>query len=325
MCRLAPLLAASAMLVTRLLSLSAAPPAGVASSAEDEKALQAAKIRTDTPALLDYLRQWTLWDTEHERITHLVRQLGDDAFKVRYQAMNDLLAVGPPALPFLRRALNDPDEEAKERARECLATLEKTAKPTQSAAVVRLLRQRAPAKAVSVLLAFLPDAANETVEEEILHTLAVLGVSEGKVAPTLVTALQDKQPARRGAAALVVGRSGSAEQRKAAQALLADPDPAVRFRAAQGQLAGRDRSGVAVLIALLAEGPLDRAIAAEDLLTCLAGPRSPRLVVTDDPGMRKRCHDAWASWWRVANKMDLSRADLDLPPFNPTLRIRLVA
>jgi HEAT repeat protein len=323
--RLCTLLAAGSLLVTVLLSLAAAPPTPVASGAEDEKALQAAKVGIDTPALLGYLRQRTLSDTDHERIGSLVRQLRDDSFKVRYQAMTDLLAFGPPALPFLRRAQNDPDEEAKERARECVATLEKAAKPTLSAAVVRLLRLRAPAEAVGVLLAFLPDAENEALEEEVLFTLAVLGVREGKVDSAVAAALKDKQPARRGAAALILGRSGSAEQRTAAQALLADPDPWVRFRAAQGQLAGRDRSGVAVLVALLADGPLDRAGAAEDLLTCLAGPRSPRIVVADDPVIRKRCHDAWASWWRVANKMDLSRADLDLPPFNPTLCVRLVA
>jgi HEAT repeat protein len=319
------LFAAVALLGTVLLSLPAAPPATVVPGAEDEKVLKEAKVGTDTPALLDYLRKRTLSDAEHERIGGLVRQLGDDAFKVRYKAMNDLLAVGPPALPFLRRGLNEPDEELKERARECIESLEKGTKATPSAAVVRLLRLRAPAEAVGVLLAFLPDAENEAVEEEVVLALAGLGVREGKVDPAVAAALKDKQPARRGAAALVLGRSGSSEQRTAAQALLADPDPRVRFRAAQGQLAGRDRSGVAVLIALLADGPLDSASAAEDLLTCLAGPRSPRLSVADDPVVRKRCHDAWASWWRVANKMDLSRADLDLPPFNPTLRVRLVA
>jgi HEAT repeat protein len=323
--RLLAVFAAVSLLGTVLLSLSAAPPAPAAPGAEDEKALKAAKVGTDAPALLDYFRKRTLPDADHERIAGLVRQLADDSFKVRYKAMNDLLAAGPPALPFLRAALLDADEEVKERARECVAALEKQAKPTVSAAAAQLLRLRAPAEAVGVLLAYLPDAENEAVEEEVVLTLAVLGVREGKVDPAVAAALKDRQPARRGAASLVLGRSGTPEQRKAAQAVLGDADLRARFRAAQGQLAGRDRSGVPVLIALLADGPLDLAVAAEDLLTCLAGPRSPLVTVTDDPAVRKRCHDAWAGWWRVANKMDLSRIDLDLPPFNPTVRVRASA
>src|SRR5262249_20944128 len=55
--RLCTLLAAGSLLVTVLLSLAAAPPAPVAPGAEDEKALQVAKVGTQTPALLDYLRQ----------------------------------------------------------------------------------------------------------------------------------------------------------------------------------------------------------------------------------------------------------------------------
>jgi hypothetical protein len=323
--RLLSLFAAVSLLGTVLLSLSAAPPAPAAPGAEDEKVLKAASVGTDAPALLDYFRKRTLPNADHERLAGLVRQLGDDAFKVRYKAMNDLLAAGPAALPFLRAALLDPDEEVKERARECIAALEKKASPTVSASAARLLRLRAPAEAVGVLLAYLPDAEGEAVEEEVMLALAVLGVREGKVDPAVAAALNDRQPARRGAASLVLGRSGTPEQRKAAQAVLADPDHRARFRAAQGQLAGRDRSGVPVLITLLAEGPMDLAVAAEDLLTCLAGQRSPLVAVTDDPAVRKRCRDAWAGWWRVANKMDLGRLDLDLPPFNPTLRVRTAA
>jgi hypothetical protein len=156
-------------------------------------------------------------------------------------------------------------------------------------------------------------------------TLAVIGVKEGKVDPTLTAAVAERNAACRAAAGLVLGRSGTAEQRKAVQALLADPDPLVRLLSAQGLLAARERAAVPALIALLQDGPEDLALRASDLLACLATRGVPQVGLGREPRMRLRYRRSWESWWRLRGPVDLARAEVDLPPFNPGLQARLAA
>ena len=93
----------------------AAPVTGPPAGAEDEKLLTAAKIGVDGSGLLDYFRQHTTRPAQQEQILGLIRQLGDDSFTARRKAAADLSALGGRAVPYLRRALNDPDEEIKDR------------------------------------------------------------------------------------------------------------------------------------------------------------------------------------------------------------------
>jgi HEAT repeat protein len=303
---------------------TALPAAPVASSSEDEKVLREAKVSAEAPALLEYLRRHTLTAAQREQVRTLLPRLGHDDFKVRQQASAALLAPGPAVVPHLRRALDDPDEEVRERLRAAVAALEPGARPGVSVAVIRLVRTRAPAGAVPILFAFLPDADNETVEEEAVMALAVLGVSEGKVAAAVADAIKDADPVRRSAAAVILGRSGTAEQRAAVQALLADPNPLVRFRAAQGLLAVRERAALPALAALVSEGPLSVAVRADELLACAAGPRAPRLFGTS-AAARRNSRAAWETWARLNGPADLARRPVDLPPFNPTLRAAAAA
>ena len=313
-----------------LASLRGAPPAApptLAPGSEDEKLLKAAKIAVDGPGLLDHFRQRTTTPVQQDHIQALIRQLGDDSFKVRQKATTELAALGPAAVPLLRRSLNDPDEEIKERAESLIATADGLdARAAQSAAAARLIRQRAPAEAAAVLLAFMPDAENDEVEEEVVASLAVLGVHDGKVDAPLLAALKDKHAGRRAAAGVVVGRSGTPEQRADAQALLVDPDPRVRFRAAQGLLAGRDRAAVPALIAVIKDGPTTLAYRSDELLSCAVGVHAPHIPFGDDPATRQSCVKAWTAWaQKSAKAVDLSHADADLPAFNPALRARDVA
>jgi hypothetical protein len=179
-----------------------------------------------------------------------------------------------------------------------------------------------------VLVAYLPSADGQEVEEEVLNALVVLGVRDGKVDAALAAALADKAPERRAAAALVVGRSGTAEQRDKVRPLLGDAEPRVRFRAAVGMVAGRDKSAVPALISLVADGPLDAAQRADDLLACLLPPSasSYRTPVGDTDQARRTCRGAWEIAWKNAGKaLDLAHADADLLPFNPALQARTAA
>src|SRR5262249_36495021 len=113
--------------------------------------------------------------------------------------------------------------------------------------------------------------------------------------------------------AVALGRFGSADEKAAARKALADADAKVRFRAAQGLLASRDKTATPALVALLAEGPPETARMAEDLLGRLAGEGAPSVGLGEDKEARKKCRDAWAAWWQAnEGKIDLAKADVDL-------------
>ncbi|HVS35019.1 MAG TPA: HEAT repeat domain-containing protein [Gemmataceae bacterium] len=329
----------------------AAPPI-----TEDEPLLKAAKIGLDGPSLVAFLQQQTTPADRQERIEGLIRRLGDDSYRVREQASADLAKLGAAAVPFLRRALDGGDEEIRERAEALLKDVGQDDSALDTAAA-RMLRRRAPAAsaaallgrfpdggngmagveavavlaalkshegdAAAALLAFVPNADSDAVEDEVIASLAVLGVHDGKVDAGVVQALKDKAPSRRAAAAVVLGRSGTAEQRLAVQALLTDPDPRLRFRAAQGLLAGRDRSAVPALIALLKDARPELARQADELLNCAIGVHAPHVPCADDAQSRQACKKAWTDWaQKNAKTVDLSHAAVDLPPFNGALRAR---
>jgi HEAT repeat protein len=312
------------LLLTVLPLPGRAQPAATADrAAEDEQLLKDARVSTEGPALLDFFRKRTPTDRERERAAVLIRRLGEDAFAVRQKAAEGLVALGPAALPQLRAVLNHPDEEVRQRAAECVQAIDPTPRGVLAAGAARRLRAARPAGAVPVLLAYLSSADDEAVTEEVLAALVVLGVRDGKVDPDLAGALQDRAPERRAAAALVVGRSGTADQRGAARALLTDADARVRFRAAQGLLAAREREALPALIALLAEGPRDVAEQADDLLRCAAAEQAPITPLGPGDVSRRLGRNAWAGWWKVHGKaVPLAARDVDVPLFNPTLQVR---
>jgi HEAT repeat protein len=315
------LLPAVLLLTALPLSGRAQPPADPA--AEDEQLLKETKVGTDGPGLLQLFRKRTPTDRDRDRAAALIRRLGEDDFAVRQKAADGLVALGPAALPQLRAALTHPDEEVRQRTGECLRAIDPSPPGVLAAAAARRLRAARPAGAVAVLLAYLPSADDAAVEDEVLTTLVVVGVRDGQVDPDLAAAVQDRAPERRAAAALVLGRSGTAEQRGAARGLLADADARVRFRAAQGLLAGRDRDALPALVALLTEAPHDVAEQADDLLRCAAGDQAPATPLGPTEPSRRLCRSAWAGWCKAYGKtVPLAARDVDVLPFNPTLQVR---
>jgi len=271
----------------------------------DEQILKDAEIAADGPALLDFFRKRTLTDEQRKQIPGLLEQLESRQFLERQDASDKLTALGPPVLPILRAARHGRGLEMTRRLEQCIATIERASSPDLAGAAARLIKTRKPDGAVPVLLAYAPFADDDAVQEDVLHALAVLAVRDGKVEPVLVEALRDGVAGRRAAAALLVGRFGSADQRKAVQAQLTDRDAQVRFRAAQGLLSAGDRTAVPVLLALLEDGPLAVAVRAEELLVRLAGDRAP---ANSGEGERRRCREAWAAWWRERGQdTDLAR------------------
>jgi hypothetical protein len=175
----------------------------------DVRALKAATVGTDGPALLEYLRGQTPDAARLAKVKALVRQLGDDAFEKREEASKALAAAGVIALPFLREAVKGDDREVVRRARECLRQIGNGPGVEVPAAAVRLLGWKRPAGAAQVLLNYLP-VADEPVAREVRAALVAVAQRDGKPGPDLLRALDDKEPVKREAARGVLGKDGGA-------------------------------------------------------------------------------------------------------------------
>jgi hypothetical protein len=293
--------------------------------ADDEKLLKGAGLPVDGPGLAEHFRRLVVSPEDEKRIEQLVVQLGDMSFKVRERAFQALQQEGPKALPALRRVSATGELEVQRRAAGLIEKIEQRHSSDTTAAAVRLLRARRPEVAVKVLLEYAPFATHANVEEEILAALYGLTEQAGQVDPALVRALTDRAPARRAAAALVVGRFGTAQQREDVRRLLADAEARVRLRAAFGLACAGDRTAVPVLVEALRAAPLELAYQAEDLLTRLAGDGAPPQVLGESAAARTASHAAWQKWWQAAGeKLDLSKSEVKRPFSGVGMSIRRV-
>jgi hypothetical protein len=181
--------------------------------------------------------------------------------------------------------------------------------------------RRNPAEALPLLLDYVPFADDPAVEDEVLSCLAQLALQQPSVPAALRAALKDELPAKRGAAALVLGLVGEKADVAAVRPLLEDGAARVRLHAAQGLLACRERAAVPVLVALLGEGTLSEAIEAEDVLRQIAGEQAPATSVADpNVEARRKGHDAWEAWWLDhGDRLDLTRAVRERPYLGLTL------
>jgi hypothetical protein len=279
---------------------------------EDEAIVKKAGVRGDSESLVQFLRRRSLNEAKRSEVRGWVRDLGSARFTTRQKATRQLLALGPPVLPYLQQALTNPDVEVVSRARRCLDQIRHGPGPELPAAVVRLLVQRRPNRTIETLLSYLPSAESEAVAEEVVGGLERLTERAGNIDPALRAALRDRATARRGAAAYVLGRRGGAADRAEVRRVLRDPDPQVRLEAAHGLTAGGDKGAVPVLLALIKEGPELVAGQADDVLRRIAGETAPDIFFAGkDVEGRRSTALAWDNWWqRYGHKIDWRRVDI---------------
>jgi hypothetical protein len=180
----------------------------------DEQMVRAAKLGTDGPALLAFLRKRIPAEDDQVKIKDLVIKLGHRSFSVRQKATAELKQLGLKAAPLLRQAARDGDGEVKRRAEQCLQELVGGPDQALTAAVARLIALRRPAGAAEVLLPYVPWAPNEAVAREVQGALAEIADAGGKQDPVLVRALKDRDPQRRAAAAAALGQDGGAYRKQ---------------------------------------------------------------------------------------------------------------
>ncbi|OAI46048.1 hypothetical protein AYO44_12000 [Planctomycetaceae bacterium SCGC AG-212-F19] len=291
-----------------LLLTGIASTAGPDTTAGDERVLQAAKQKTDGPALVAFLRTRIVADVDATKIRALVKDLGSDTFSVREKATEEIIRLGNQTATFLQQALRDPDIEVVRRAEDCLRQIKSGAGAALDTAALRLIAERKPEGGAETVLGYLPFAANHLVVEEVVTTLSAVAVSNGQPDKAVIAALADKQPQRRAAAAVALCRGASPEHHKAVRPLLQDTDLTVRLQAALALAEAHDAEAIPVLIDLLPQLPLSGAWQAEELLFRLAGTQPPKVVLGMDEAGRKKCRDTWADWWaKDAAKANLNK------------------
>lgn len=278
---------------------------------EETRALEALKgagLAADDKALLEFLRTRSTTGEDVMRLASLVRQLGDDAFEQREKASRELTLSGRKAVPFLRKALTDPDAEIVRRARDCLDRIESGSEQETIVAVLTLLKSRRPAGTVETVLGYLPQADDDLVKEIIHDVLLQTAVREGKVEPALVKAVGDRSAVCRAAAGRTLALQAPQLHDKV-RTLLRDPEPVVRFHTAHSLAHAGDRQAITTLIDLLGNGPMEQAFLSEDLLFRLGGEKSPALTLAGQAAVdRTKCRDAWLAWWKENGKgIDLKK------------------
>src|SRR5207244_1873730 len=100
------------------------------------------------------------------------------------------------------------------------------------------------------------------------------------------------------------------EQETAVRPLLKDADLTVRSRAALALANAADKEAIPVLIALLGEGPIEQAHAADQFLSRLAADKRPDVNLGAADTERRKARDAWQTWWDAnAGTITLRRQD----------------
>jgi hypothetical protein len=265
-------------------------------------------VGTDSKSLVEFFRNRSLTAEGRKELEKLIRQLGSDQYAQREQATKELIRRGRLAIPFLKRALENPDLEIVRRARRCLAAIKGGPGPELAMAAARIMARKHPAEAVPALLAYLPFADDRSVVEEVFAALLLASPKERKPDKALVAALDDPLPLLREAAVHVLAWRTDKTLRTAVRRRLADTNVKVRFQAARALLEAKDKTAVATLIALLGEEG-DVAWQAEELLTSLAGDKGPSgSALGVDAEARRKYALAWKTWWKDNEaKVDLAK------------------
>ena len=122
----------------------------------------------------------------------------------------------------------------------------------------------------------------------------------------------------------MLGCCGNPEERQVVRRLLSNPEPGVRFRAAQGLLAAGDKVAVPVLIDLLRDASIGLADKAEILLRLIA--EQAALSVSQEDAPQGTRYHRWRGWWQTTgSRLSLPKADPDAILVGGMFRARRVA
>jgi HEAT repeat protein len=273
----------------------------------DEQLLKDARIRPDDATILAWLRASSSNDDDLQNIDCWIHQLGASDFDQREVASRKLTKLGLVAIRKLRDACKAGDEEITRRANDIIHHALKARDGELALPALRWLQNHKSPGVAEAMLRYLPYTIDSQVEEDIYWTLDDLVDKDEKARIQVAACLNDTLPERRALAGCIIGRVGSPTQVASVRLLLADKNPYVRLRSAQGLLASEDKSGIPVLIRLISEARIDISWQADELLHYVAGDDAPAAKL--DPSTeqsRKLYQEAWTRWWSLkGDKLDL--------------------
>lgn len=269
---------------------------------------------TDGPALLAAFQKRTLSPDQTAKALSRIAELGHESFAIRQRAAAEIVALGFPVVPLLRQALPGTSLEQTRRIEQYLQQITRAPDTGALPAVAaRLLSLRKPAGATETLLAYVAFTDDDVMKAEVTRALHRLARTGAQPDPSLVKALRDTLPVRRGLAGELLATATDADVHGAVRKLLADRDLSVRLRVAVALACAADREAVPVLIDLLAELPADQVWQAEEILRTVGGGKAPPLGDADDLATRKKQRDGWRAWY-AAHGAKVKLAQQPLPP-----------
>ncbi len=284
--------------LTTCLMLSTAVLADANQLKVDLDRLQAAKLATDSPALLNFFKKRTLSEETRSQIGKLIELLGASEYATREKASLDLTDLEDLARAQLVEALKHQDPEIRKRARAILTQIGTTARDANLyVPAARVLVARREAEAGRVLLEFLPSIEDPEIAQEVIETLTPLAVDKGvKPNSTFLAALSDPVAIKRTAVGQAFAKS--AATRSLARKLLKDADLTVRRRVAVTLVEAGDKTAMPELLNLFAQTTGEDYAVIEDVLLAIAGEKAPEMPSIDTPKSRELYHRQWVNWWK---------------------------
>lgn len=264
--------------------------------------------KIDGPALVDEFRSRTLHPSERSKVAELVRKLGDNNYRVREKASNDIVAMGAKVMADLRVAAKDMDGERSRRAEAAIARVQQSDSKRVPSGTARLAALRRPEGATEAMIEYLPYAdGDDGIVEEIRTALITLAITKDNTPdPAMVAALTHPQPLCRSIVGEALCKGAGVSIRTSIKKLLADPEWSVKQNIAATLVTFGEKDAVPVLIDILGELPATDTWQAQDMLHQLAGEKAPTVMVGDNPADRKKYRDAWADWWKAnSDKIEL--------------------
>jgi len=254
--------------------------------------------KTKGPDLLKEFTKRTLKDEDRDKVMALIKKLGDDKFELREEAEKELVTLAAAAVPLLRQNSGSDNPEIAHRIKKCLQNIGGEKSAALSAVTARLVAIHKPEGAGDALLGYLPFSEDESINQEVRASLAVVAYRNGKADPAVLKALTDKSPIRRGAAAEALCAAGGDEHKEAIRKLFTDEDSSVRLRAEMALANAKDKEAIPPLIALLSDASQEIGNQAEEFLRELAGEGAPTVFLDNTAAGKKKCQEAWDGWWK---------------------------
>lgn len=278
----------------------------------DIETLKAANMAVEGKAMLEFFQKHTVSDTNRQRLSELIKLLGDEDFDKREQASEEIEKFGVSAIGMLRQAERTPYPEVLRRCERCLKNIEKVPTRTLASAAARLLGDLKTEGATETLLNFLPLAEDDTVADDVRGALAALAMRGGQPDPVLHEALESKETIKRSAAAEAFARGGDKAMRDEVRKLMTkETDNDIKLRVVVGLVTtAKSKVVVEEMIKLMAEVPVEAGWRAEEILVRLAGEKGPTVSLGGDKASREKARDEWLKWWK-ANEKDIDLAKLD--------------